>query len=91
MYIATNKSQTIRLVGSLILGIMGTGFLVKSITGSNNETQIDKVFWHDTRPVHGILYILAAYYLYLGNSPICGIILGIDIIFSILYRIITNH
>jgi hypothetical protein len=90
MYI-TNKSCTIRLIGSIILLSMGTGFLIKAMTGSNQEVQLSKVFWHDTRLVHSMFYMLAAYYMYIGKSIICGILLGLDIIFSISYRILTNQ
>ncbi len=91
IYIATNKSRTIRLIGTIILLSMGTGFLIKAITGSNDEVQVAKVFWHDTRLVHSMFYMLAAYYLYTGKSNICGILLGLDIIFSISYRILSNQ
>jgi hypothetical protein len=91
IYIGKNKSQNIRLIGSVVLWIMGIGFLIKALTGSNEEVQFDKVFWHDTRLVHGMLYMLAGYYLYVGKSTICGIVLCIDIIFSILYRVLSNQ
>ena len=70
-----------------IIGI-GIGFIYKAITGSNNEVQISKVFWHETRYVHGIIYILSSLYLLYDNLNICLLLLFIDIIFSILYRII---
>jgi hypothetical protein len=84
----SNKSYN---MGSVILWIIGIGFLNKAITGSNDEVQIAKVFWHNTRLVHSMFYLLAGYYLYMGDSYICGLLLGIDIIFSILYRIVTNQ
>lgn len=67
--------------------IIGTGFMYKGLTGSNNEKQIAKVFWHETRYFHGIMYLLAAYYLFLGNTRIAKIILLVDIVFSIIYRL----
>ena len=30
----------------------------------NDEIQINKVFWHNTRLLHGVLYLLAAYYYF---------------------------
>jgi hypothetical protein len=89
MYIST-KEHNIRLIGSIILLSIGVGFLIKSLTGSNKEVQLSKVFWHDSRLAHGVLYILAGYYLYKEKPKICGIVLGLDLIFSILYRILTN-
>lgn len=85
----SKKNSTI--FSSLILLIIGLGFFYKYLTGSNNEIQITKVFWHETRLVHGILFMLASYYLYIKNSKICMLVLGLDIIFSILYRIFTNN
>jgi len=91
VYIVKYKSKNTKLIASIILYTIGFGFLIKALTGSNNEVQISKVFWHDTRLVHSVLYMLAGYYLYNGNSVICGIVLGLDVLFSILYRILTNQ
>lgn len=76
---------------SLILMTMGLGFVYKGYFGSNNETQIAPVFWHDTRYIHGTLYSLSALYLINGNPTISAILLLTDILFSIVYRIITNQ
>ena len=76
---------------SIILLSMGFGFIYKSIYGSNDEIQVAKVFWHNARPVHGILYILAGLYLYFGEHEISSILVFVDILFSILYRFITNQ
>lgn len=82
-----NKSKFI----PLILMAMGLGFMFKAITGSNNETQIAKVFWHETRYVHGSLYLLAAYYLYKNNLDMNSMILFTDVIFSFIYRFYTQQ
>lgn len=67
----------------LIVLAIGLGFLYKSLTGSNNEIQFSKVFWHKTRIIHSLLYLLA----FSMFKPInTAIILMCDIIFSILYR-----
>jgi hypothetical protein len=83
------KEKYHKYVISLFL-IIGIGFTYKAITGSNNETQINKVFWHKTRFVHGIFYILSAAYLYLGNIKMAIIMLSLDILFSLLFRFIYN-
>ena len=70
---------------------MGIGFLYKSIKGSNEEKQISKVFWHDTRFDHAIFYLFASFYLYNRNTTLLILILSIDVIYSVLYRIITNR
>lgn len=86
-----SKNNNIRTIFSLIIFIIGIGFIYKYITGSNDEVQIAKVFWHETRLVHGVLYMLASYYLYTENNTICMLVIGLDIIFSVLYRLVTNQ
>ena len=90
-YLARSNHNNIRVLLSLVLFLMGSGFVYKYLTGSNDEIQVTKVFWHKTRLVHGILYMLASYYLHRKNGVICMIILGLDIIFSILYRVFTDQ
>ena len=75
----------------IILLIIGVGFIYKYITGSNNEIQLSKVFWNETRYIHGFFYILASYYLFCDNINMNTLMLSTDIGFSILYRIITNQ
>ena len=84
------KKET-RSIMSIILLCMGLGFLYKGYFGSNNEIQIAKVFWHETRFVHGMLYILASYYLFNNNLDMNSLILLLDVLFSIIYRIFTNQ
>ena len=74
----------------IILTVIGLGFLYKTLFGSNNEIQITKVFWHETRLVHSILYLLAVYYLFNNNINITLILLTLDLIFSISYRAINQ-
>jgi hypothetical protein len=71
---------------SYLLLIIGLGFTFKALTGSNNEYQIDKVFWHDTRIIHAVLFILSANYLYNEKITISMILLFMSVLFSILYR-----
>jgi hypothetical protein len=89
--LSRNKSNSIRTISSIVLLIIGGGFIYKYLYGSNNEVQVAKVFWHETRILHGMLYILASYYLYIKNSTMCMLVLGLDILSSILYRIFTNQ
>ncbi len=70
--------------------LMGLSFIAKGFYGSNNEVQIAKVFWHETRIIHGILYTLAAYSVYAKNIRLSSVLVLTDIAFSILYRIIFN-
>ena len=69
---------------------MGLGFIRNGIIGSNNEVQVAKVFWHETRITHGILYILSSYYLYIDNLNMNSIILFTDLLFSFSYRLVNK-
>ena len=73
-------------IAALILTLIGLGFLYQAFTGSNNEIQLNKVFWHETRITHGLLYLISVYYLLNNNLDMNSIILGLDVIFSIIYR-----
>ena len=90
-YLSKKRNNAMIIIGSLLLATFGIGFMYKYLTGSNNEVQVGKVFWHETRLVHSVLYLMASYYLYTKNGTMCMLVLGLDIIFSILYRIITNQ
>ncbi len=84
------KNKTLKNLAVIMLCIMGMGFIYKGYTGSNNEIQIAKVFWHDSRYIHGILYLLASYYLYKNKININSALLGSDICFSLIYRILIK-
>ena len=84
-----NKSL-VKTISLIILLSIGFGFMRKGLYGSNNEIQIAKVFWHETRYVHGILYILSGLYLLNDNLKMCSLILLMDVIFSILYRFLLR-
>ena len=78
---------------ALSLLIMSVGFMVKFVTSSNNEVQIRRVFWHNVRWVHSVFFGLAAVIHFTGNEDDTvsiisksGIILIMDVLFSIVYR-----
>lgn len=75
---------------SIILFAMGIGFIYKGLVGSNNEIQINKVFWHEARFLHGILYILSGFYLFKKNINMASLVLILDLISSILYRVMKE-
>ena len=85
-----NLDKFKRLV-PIILLIIGSGLVYNGLTGSNNEIQLSKVFWHETRYVHGTLYLLASYYLYNNNLDMNSLVLFTDVIFSFVYRLYTNQ
>ena len=85
-----NKIKKLHITSSSILLFIGLGFIYNGYFGSNNEVQIAKVFWHETRFVHGTFYILASIYLFNNNLNINSLLLLSDLLFSILYRVLTN-
>lgn len=85
------KFRNLKYPFLILTSVIGLGFLYKSITGSNNETQINKVFWHSTRSTHAILFLLSSFCLFKNNYKMINILLCIDITFSVLYRIISQQ
>ena len=81
--------KTISLFNKYFLILIGIGFLIKSIFGSNDEKQIDKVFWHKTRIIHAFLIFMAGIHFY--NYYFSSVLLFTDIFFSIIYRLISKH
>ena len=73
-----------------IFAFISLGFLFKSLQGTNNEVQIAKVFWHESRIFHALFYFLAFYYLQDNNLNMSILFLVIDILFSISYRLLNN-
>ena len=90
MYLNKKRNKQINILCASILLIMGLGFIYKGLTGSNNEIQVDKVFWHETRYVHGMFYLLSAFYLFKNNVNITSLLLLSDVIFSFLFRFILK-
>ena len=91
IYLNKKRNAKINIICSIILLLMGIGFIYKGFTGSNNEIQVKKVFWHETRYVHGMFYVLAAFYLSKNNVNITSLLLLSDLIFSFLYRFILQR
>lgn len=84
----TKKYKNLILI---ILILISLGFLNKSIYGTNNEIQITKVFWHESRIVHAVLFGLSVFLLYKNKTNLSSIILFIDILFSIIYRVSIDY
>jgi hypothetical protein len=75
-----------KLLPCIILLIISIGFIYKGLFGSNKENQFAKVFWHETRIIHGFFYLLACYYLFIDKLYLNSTFLLIDLLFSISYR-----
>ena len=83
------KINKLAVLNKYIILLMGLGFLYKSIFGSNNEIQVKKVFWHDARIFHSILYLIAAFNFH--NYKLSSFLLFSDVLFSIFYRFLSGH
>jgi hypothetical protein len=90
IYFNKKNNKKINKICASILLIMGLGFIYKGLSGSNNEIQVNKVFWHETRYVHGMFYLLSSFYLFKNNVNITSLLLLSDIIFSFLFRFILK-
>ena len=86
-----SEKKLLTNLASLLLLLIGLGFIRASIFGSNDETQVAKVFWHKTRVYHGLLYLTAASLLFSGYPKQAGLFIIIDILFSVIYRLVTNQ
>lgn len=81
--------NNISLVNKYIILTMGLGFLFKAIFGSNNEIQVRKIFWHETRIIHAVLFITAG--LYFDNYKFSSALLFVSVFFSLVYRFSSGH
>ena len=80
------RSQTV-----IVLAVLSAGFAWKALTGSNDEIQIRKVFWHGSRAAHFFFFALAALSHVKDRGVIRSwIILLADTAFSFLYRAFTQ-
>jgi hypothetical protein len=91
LYLHPTESEILTYIFTTLLMGIGIGFINKAITGSNDETQIAEVFWHDTRIYHGILYIIASGLMFLNFPEYSALFILIDVIFSVAYRLITDQ
>lgn len=73
-----------------VLLCISLGFFYRSFTGSNNEIQFSRVFWHEVRIFHGVIFLLATIFSFYGKYGYSGFLILLDIIFSMSYRIIRN-
>lgn len=71
-----------------VLLIMGTGFAYQWFNHNPNkhEFQIARVWWNSDRPVHAVVFLLAAVYHYNGSSRTAGALLIADAAFSVANR-----
>ena len=84
--IVRNFYKEFNIYLAIILFMMSSGFMFRGITGSNVEKQVAKVFWHETRYLHGLLYLISAYFVFIKNIKMASLVLLLDIVFSLMYR-----
>lgn len=70
----------------VILASIGMGFLYIYLTNSRKtgvEVFGGKIWWNNLRPIHGVLYLVAAYYLWKGENKISATILTLDVVIGL--------
>ena len=80
-----NKYRNI-LIG--LLCIIGMGFIyiyMNNLRKTGIEVFGDKIWWNDLRPLHGVLYLLAATLLYNNNNKDAYLIIFIDTLIGLIY------
>jgi len=88
--ILKNKNTKLDTVLVVALALMTTGFFYKALTGSNDEKQIAQVFWHNTRLLHATFYFFAFFCLLQKKKKLSAAMVAADVVFSIIYRIVTD-
>ena len=87
--ISNNKNYI--LIPIVVTLIIGFGFLHKSLTGSNDEVQFTKVFWHETRIIHSTFYLLSGLLFILNKDKLESIMIILDLFYSFYYRIKKDY
>jgi len=75
-----------RKITATYIGAIAVGFLYKAVTGSNNEFQVEKVFWHDSRLLHACMFALSSIYILMGDPAMAALVLTVDVLASVAYR-----
>jgi hypothetical protein len=71
---------------ALLLCLMGTGFLIIFFGGlrkTGTETGGDVIWWNNLRPFHGVMYLVAGFYLYRGQTMYSSTIILADTLFGL--------
>ena len=93
VYIAKTGSKTVLLYMGYIAIIIGLGFISIYLTGirkTGPEVFGDKIWWNDLRPIHGLLYLLFAYYA-INGSKNAWIFLLVDVLFGLVSFLWFHH
>ena len=85
-----NKNNTYRYILFACIFAIGAGFVYRGLYGSNNEVQVARVFWHESRYGHAILYLLASIYIYNKNPKLSSVFILTDVAYSVIYRLLFN-
>lgn len=86
VYLATTKNQTILNIMGGIAFIISFSFIYLYITDGRKtgpEVFGDKIWWNDLRPIHGLLYFLFAYFVFIKNEN-AWVFLAIDVVIGLI-------
>ena len=86
------EDKYLKILGMLLL-LPALGFMVIYLNGYRKtglETQGDKIWWNDLRPIHATLYFMFAYYAINKNKKSYKILL-FDVIFGTVAFLIYHY
>lgn len=92
-YLAKKLKGLWRNILSLIIAVMGAGFLIIYFGGlrkTGRETGGKLIWWNHLRPIHGLLYLTASALLYYGHSCWSSQVIVIDTMIG-LSAFLTYH
>jgi hypothetical protein len=76
----------IATIMALLLCLMGSGFIIIFLGGlrkTGAETGGDVIWWNNLRPFHGVMYLMAGFYLYKGQTMYSSTIILADTLFGL--------
>ena len=65
IYLNKKRNKKINIICTSVLFLMGLGFMYKGLTGSNNETQINKVFSSMKHVIYTVCFIYCLHFIFL--------------------------
>ncbi|CAK0772949.1 conserved hypothetical protein [Gammaproteobacteria bacterium] len=87
------NNGNLRIISSVALSAIGFGFLIIYAFGLRKtgiETGGTKIWWNNLRPIHGLLYLSAAYLVYSNAHNDAWKVLLLDTIIGLVAHLTKN-